>query len=183
MANKRPAAVPPIESQRLSLRWMSPRFIRASLAGRTAIAGRALDASLPPAWPDEEARRRLAMRLDQMGDDPDGADWLLRGMVRRLDRALVGFINFHGPPDERGRAELGYTVFEEHRRQGYASEAAMAMIGWAQIRRGAEVFVVSVSPENEPSLRLAASLGFERVGSQIDEEDGLEWVFELKPVR
>ena len=59
----------------------------------------------------------------------------------------------------------------------------MAMIGWAQIRRGAEVFVVSVSPENEPSLRLAASLGFERVGSQIDEEDGLEWVFELKPVR
>jgi len=116
-----------------------------------------------------------------MRADPDGADWLLRGMVRRLDRALVGLINFHGPPDERGRAELGYTVFEEHRRQGYASEAAAAMIGWAQVRRGVAVFVVSVSPGNEPSLRLAASLGFERAGSQIDEVDGLEWIFELKP--
>jgi RimJ/RimL family protein N-acetyltransferase len=37
----------------------------------------------------------------------------------------------------------------------------------------------SISPRNEPSLALARKLGFEQVGEQFDEEDGLELVFEL----
>lgn len=117
----------------------------------------------------------------QMSETPEAAAWLLRAMVRRHDSRVVGYINFHGLPDDRGRAELGYTVFEEYRRQGYATEAAVAMMGWAQQQQhGVEVFVVSISPSNEASLRLAASIGFERTGSQIDDLDGEEWVFELR---
>ena len=169
-----------ILSDRLDLRWMSPRFIEASLDGRLEDAGKALGASLPAWWPDDEPRRRLLMRLAQMREDPPSAEWLLRGMVSRSDKRLVGVINFHGPPDGRNRAELGYTVFEEHRRQGYASEAAVAMIRWACAERGVETFVVSISPSNEASLGMAAKLGFEQVGTQIDEVDGEEWVFELR---
>jgi len=36
-----------------------------------------------------------------------------------------------------------------------------------------------VSPDNEPSLNLVRKLGFAQTGSQIDEIDGLELVFEL----
>ena len=54
------------------------------------------------------------------------------------------------------------------------------MIRWACAERGVETFVVSISPSNEASLGMAAKLGFEQVGSQIDEVDGEEWVFELR---
>ena len=176
-------AVPPIQSERLSLRWMSPRFIEASLEGNMEVAEQAIGGTVPEGWPDHDARRRLIMRLDQILQAPISADWLLRGMVRRSDEALIGYINFHDAPDERGRAELGYTVFEQFRRQGYATEAIGAMMAWAKGLRPIAAFVVSISPQNEPSLRLAASLGFEQVGSQIDEIDGEEWVFELDGAR
>jgi RimJ/RimL family protein N-acetyltransferase len=36
-----------------------------------------------------------------------------------------------------------------------------------------------VAPDNEPSLAIIRKLGFVRTGEHIDEEDGLEHVFEL----
>jgi RimJ/RimL family protein N-acetyltransferase len=100
-------------------------------------------------------------------------------MVGRASGQVIGIIYFHGPPDQNGRAELGYTVFEPCRRRGYASEAATSMMSWARDEPGVHVFVLSISPQNEPSLAMAAKLGFKQVGTQIDEVDGLEWVFEL----
>ena len=178
MVNGQPAD---IVSERLDLKWMSPRFIEASLDGRLGDAEEALGASLPVWWPDKKARGWLVIRLEEMREAPASAEWLLRGLVRRSDMRLLGTINFHDPPDERNCAELGYTVFEAYRRQGYASEAARAMMRWAHTERDVETFVVSISPENGPSLAMAAKLGFERVGSRIDEIDGEEWVFELGP--
>jgi len=92
---------------------------------------------------------------------------------------MVGHIGFHGPPGVIGRAELGYTVRPPFRRRGYASEAAQAMMAWALSRHGVERLYLSISPDNEASIGMAAKLGFRHVGEQVDEEDGLEHVFEL----
>ena len=40
--------------------------------------------------------------------------------------------------------------------------------------------MVSIRPDNSPSLGLAAQLGFVRIGHHIDEVDGWEDVFELR---
>ena len=101
--------LPDIVTDRLTLVWMSPRFIEASLAGQLEAAREILGVHLPPWWPDPDACRRLGMRLSQMRTTPSDAEWLLRGIVRREDGDLVGVINFHGVPDDRNRAELGYT--------------------------------------------------------------------------
>jgi RimJ/RimL family protein N-acetyltransferase len=92
---------------------------------------------------------------------------------------MVGHIGFHGPPQTIGRAELGYSVVPDHRRRGYAIESARAMMDWAALEHETRSFFVSIAPDNAPSLALATKLGFARVGEQIDEEDGLEYVFEL----
>ena len=52
------------------------------------------------------------------------------------------------------------------------------MFDWAASAHGIHRFIASISPTNEPSLRLAAGFGFEQTGSHIDEIDGLELVFE-----
>jgi hypothetical protein len=54
------------------------------------------------------------------------------------------------------------------------------MMQWARLNRGVSRFVVSISPDDPPSLAMAAALGFEPTGSQVDEIDGDEWVFELQ---
>jgi RimJ/RimL family protein N-acetyltransferase len=60
---------------------------------------------------------------------------------------------------------------------GYASEAAQALMEWATREHKVTRFVVSISPMNEPSLRLAKKFGFRKVGTVTDPEDGVEDVF------
>jgi len=170
----------PIVTERLDLVSLLPDVLQPLLAGRRAEAEGAAGLTLPDAWPDEHDERFLRLRLGQMLERPETGQWLARAIVlRRAGRPMVGHIGFHGPPEVIGRAELGYTVFPPFRRRGFAREATLAMMGWAQREHNVSSFFVSVSPDNEPSLALAAGLGFVQVGEQMDEEDGLEYVFEL----
>ncbi|MGN6688406.1 MAG: GNAT family N-acetyltransferase [Actinomycetales bacterium] len=127
-----------------------------------------------------EAREVLLARAEQLDVDPDPAGlapWLSRAVVWRQTGVLVGYANFHTRPDADGRVEIGYRVAPQWRGQGIATEVADGMWEWAR-QRGAQVFVASVRPDNEPSLRILRRAGFVQVGEQIDEADGLELVFE-----
>jgi RimJ/RimL family protein N-acetyltransferase len=53
-----------------------------------------------------------------------------------------------------------------------------ALLAWAEAQ-GIHRFRASVAPGNDASLAIIASLGFHHVGTQMDEIDGLELVFEL----
>lgn len=162
---------------------MSVDFMRASLASDRREMEGILRATVPPEWPD--IPEAVELRLSQVEAEPALESWLLRAMVRRSARVMVGHIGFHGAPaadDAIPRApctaEFGYEVFQPFRRQGYAREASVAMMDWARERGDLERFVLSISPDNVASQALAAHLGFVRIGSQIDEVDGLEDVLE-----
>lgn len=168
---------------RLDLIPFTAEFLRASLAGDRAGAERRLGAALPAHWPDIADTCRL--RLRQLEADSSLLPWLLRGMVLRSANQLIGHIGFHDRPGAEalrelspGGVELGYSVQPEFRRQGFATEAVAGLMEWARAGHGVTRFVVSISPENAPSLGLAAKLGFRRIGRQVDEVDGPEIVFE-----
>jgi ribosomal-protein-alanine N-acetyltransferase len=172
--------VPTIHADRLDLVAMSPAFLDAVLSGRRADAETIAGLKLPGSWPDERDRRLLRLRRDQMRRDPGCHEWLIRAMVLPDEgHAMIGHIGFHGPPQTVGRAELGYSVVPARRRRGYAIEGARTLMDWAANEHGVTSFFVSIAPDNVASLALAARLGFVQVGEQIDEEDGLEYVFQL----
>jgi RimJ/RimL family protein N-acetyltransferase len=152
-----------VSSARLDLVLLSPEFLAAVVARDIDRAQRVQPFALPAGWLDSSATKYLDLRLAQIRDDPSATPWLVRLLVRRADAQVVGHITFHAPPDRAGRAEIGYTVCEPYRRQGYATEAARAMMAWATAR-GAHRFVLSISPANEPSLALADRMGFTRTG-------------------
>ena len=132
-------SVPAISTARLDLAPMSPSFLEALLAGRPGIAEGLGGFLIPHGWPDEQDARMLALRLSQLREDPEAQEWLVRAIVLRgPPRQMIGHIGFHGKP--AGFAELGYTVFEEHRRQGYAQEAIEGMMEWAASRHGVRRF-------------------------------------------
>jgi RimJ/RimL family protein N-acetyltransferase len=136
---------------------------------------------MPPDWPDAHDRRFLELRVRDLDHFPQYQEWLVRAIV--LDAEMIGHAGFHGPPGINaigapGALEIGYTVFPPYRRQGYAAETVAALLEWARAERGIRHFVASVAPDNAASTALVQKLGFEQTGSRVDDEDGLELVFE-----
>lgn len=170
-----------ISTARLDLILFTPETLDAVLSGSSSsIDG----VALPADWV-LRSERVLRRRLDQVSRDPECAPWLLRAMVRRDTRELVGRIGFHGAPGTNvlgapAAVELGYVVESAYRRRGFAEEAIRGLLGWAKTQSISH-FMASIAPTNTGSLALAAKLGFAEVARVIDEEgDGPEIVLELR---
>jgi RimJ/RimL family protein N-acetyltransferase len=76
--------------------------------------------------------------------------------------------------------EIGYATAPEHRRRGYARAALAALLDRADREPDVRVVRVSIAPDNAASRAVAVPFGFREVGEQVDEEDGLEVVYELE---
>ncbi|HUR14476.1 MAG TPA: GNAT family N-acetyltransferase [Mycobacteriales bacterium] len=164
-----------IETERLTLHPL-PAVLVARLVEGDVAAAQAL--ALPYEITEEtfaDDAGVLARRHTQLTADPTQEPWLLHAAVLRGSRQVAGRIGFHAPPDEHGVVEVGYSVAPNHRKQGLATEMVAGMLGWAA-EQGAVACLASVSPDNVASLATVKRLGFVKVGEQIDEEDGLEWV-------
>jgi RimJ/RimL family protein N-acetyltransferase len=171
-----------LKTRRLELITLAPEVISDLLRGDRSGAQRILRATLPGEFPTpDDLRGLLPIQLQRIQQSPDRRDWLARLMLKKSGE-IVGHCGFHGPPDVIGRAEIGYTVFTPFRGQGFAKEAANALVQWAFAQGEHEVFA-SVSPHNAPFLAVVRSLGFTQVGTQEDEVDGLELVFSLRSDR
>ena len=173
-----------IHAARLDLRLMTPAFFDAALRGDQAQAAQLLGVPLPAAWwPVSDHKRN---RLEQARQNPALLPWMERVIVLRSSQTMVGSSAFHMAAEPEpvrplgpGGVEFGYTIFPEFRRQGYATEACAALMAWAQ-QQGVNRFILTISPENQPSLRIAAHFGFVKIGEQMDEEDGLEEIYERR---
>ena len=173
-----------IYTERLALLLLTPTFLDAAIRGDQAQAEQLLGVPIPAEWwPVSHYKYE---RLEQARRNPALEPWLERAIVLRSSPTMVGSIAFHMAPAPEpvrplgpGGVEFGYTIFPPFRRQGYATEASAALMTWAQ-QQGVTRFILSISPQNQPSLRLAAHFGFVKIGEQMDEEDGLEEIYERR---
>jgi len=120
----------------------------------------------------------LGRQLTGVRTRPSSRDWFVRAIVRSKDDAVVGQCGFHGPPEDSGRVEIGYTVFERFRRNGYAAEAVEGLIDWAR-GQGTTCVSATVSANNNPSISLVTKLGFVRSGVRLANDEGELLVFAL----
>ena len=121
-----------------------------------------------------------ANRVQDVSENPENIRWYFRMIVDRERNIGVGSISFHGGPDERGMVEIGLGIAEAERGNGYASEALRAMWDWAARLPEVKFLRYTVSPENLPSVAIINRLGVPLVGEQIDEEHGLELIYEIE---
>jgi RimJ/RimL family protein N-acetyltransferase len=166
----------------IELRPMTPEFLEALLDGRLEEAAQLMDVELPEGFPRKGGGRFFALRLRQMRKDPRFREWCPHVVV--LDGKMIGHAGYHGPPGINGKqdpeaVEIGYVIEPAFRGRGYATAAAVELLRRAE-ERGIKHFIASVAPSNEPSLAIVRKLGFVQTGEQMDDEDGLELVFELE---
>ncbi len=156
-------------------------LLDAFLARDRAAIRRAASYEIPDDFPGEEEMPFLRFRREQLARDPDRYPWSVRAIVRKADRRMVGFVNFHGAPGvndvgAEDALELGWSVFPDARRNGFATETARALMEWATRAHGITRFISSTTADNAASLRVHDKLGFVRTGEVIDGEI----IFELR---
>lgn len=124
---------------------------------------------LRPGWPEdrEELRRRIEPGAD-LRQPPFAAD---ATQARRFPQFLVTVPSHDGAPligctgllDGEHGAELVYWIAPEERRQGYATEAARAVLGLARTL-GHRLIAATPFADNTASRRVLGKLGFRATG-------------------
>ncbi|GAA2076620.1 GNAT family N-acetyltransferase [Actinomadura alba] len=145
------------------------------LVGASAEAG----VALTEYFITDKAKWVWRYRINQLSSDPSSAGWLTQAVVAEPEGAVVGYAGFHGPPDEAGMVEIGYSVAPDYRRLGYARTMLTELVHRAVAEASVRTVRVTIGPENAASLATISGFGFVEVGEQWDEEDGLELIFEV----
>lgn len=148
-----------LATPRLRLVPVTDDLIRAAARGKAALA-QAIGAAIPDSWRGEyvfERGRRAAVR-----DLPRHAL-----AIRAEDNTLIGEVRFEPLVQTTSFEEaweIGYAIAAPYRRQGYAAEAAGAVIAWLE-REGADRIIAGCHMKNIASVRTLRKLGFDLDGS------------------
>ena len=120
-----------ISSQRLDLIGASEATLRADLESHESLA-RVLGVFVPASWPPElYDADAIRWSLDWMARHPWEHAWSFYYVTLRMrsnERVLIGASGYKGAPSTEGSVEVGYGVLPEYQRQGFASEAASALV-------------------------------------------------------
>lgn len=135
---------------------------------------RILDLKQPLEWPPEhnDAATRNWFR-NRLIEAPHEAHW---GSYYVCDNEnLIGLAGYHGPPDDSGGIEIGYSVIPSQQRQGYASQAVDKLCDMAFNDPRVSYIKAETLPHLLPSQAVLIKCGFVKTSQRIDEEEGVIW--------
>jgi RimJ/RimL family protein N-acetyltransferase len=103
-------------------------------------------------------RERYARQAEGWSSDRSQRwfNWIVR---RRETHLAVGYVQASLTVDT-GIADVAWVIGEDFQRQGYATEAARAMLRWLGAHGDVERITAHISAENYPSQAVARHLGF-----------------------
>ena len=108
-------------------------------------------------------------------------------MERKRDGALLGFCGIIRVRERytpvSGKLEIGWRQRADAWGNGYATEAAEAVIDWAEWERPGEALLARIHQDNVASQALARRVGMRRaraIEAQLAEHEADHWVFRLR---
>lgn len=163
------AMLPPeVRTPRLRLTPATAPLARAAVSDVDEL-GLLLRARIPDSWPpplvDLQALEYTASALER---DPRAAGWHIWYWIRQDEEVLIGTGGFKGLPAADGTVEIGYSVFEEFQRRGYATEAVGALIAWAFSQPQTSRVIAETYPDLLPSIRVMEKNGLTFIGPGSD---------------
>lgn len=97
-----------------------------------------------------------------------GPDPRARPYVLAIEHAETGSLIGHvGLSPARGSVEVGYAIEQRQQGKGLATEAVIAMSGWALAELGLPEVLGIVAADNVHSCRVLEKAGFTRIGEEI----------------
>ena len=120
----------------------------------------------------EEARAAVREGAQKMFDDFGyGPYW----MQLKLDGSRIGICGLF-KRENLDDPDIGFAVLPDWTGQGFAGEAAAAVVAYARDELGLPALTAIVSPANEPSIGLIRKLGmsFDRMIKMPGDEDAIQ---------
>lgn len=153
-----------IKSRRLKLIAATSELIGYDISSREQLA-EALELSIPESWPpDLYGPKAMQYSLAQL-DDPAEQGWSFWYLATQARPAeLIGICGFKGRPDASGSVEIGYSILADYQRNGYATEAVFALVGWAFSHHNVNEVCAETLPHLTQSIRVLEKNGFVRSG-------------------
>ena len=111
------------------LRVLKRRLERESFTDAVNVEGESVQVSFPSEWPGD-ALVLFPMMIAALEVNPETDDWSVM-VLERVTGVAVGQMGFKGPPDEKGRVEIGYGINASCEGRGYATEGVKALTLWA----------------------------------------------------
>ena len=112
-----------------------------------------------------ETLPRIIANLSKV-DTPSGFEsWMV---VKSESREIIGDIGFKGYNHISDSCDLGYGIIEAERRNGFAEEAARALIHWAFTKEELQCITANCARNNTGSKNLLTKLGFSILNSDAD---------------
>jgi RimJ/RimL family protein N-acetyltransferase len=109
------------------------------------------------------AARNFVQQAEAAGDGGNG-QWGMFQIILRETGEVIGDIGFHGPPDEAGTVEIGYSIVEQYRGLGLAGESAVAVCGLAWSRPEVTRIIARTEEGNAASAGVLRHAGFREGG-------------------
>jgi ribosomal-protein-alanine N-acetyltransferase len=146
----------PLYTPRLRLEPVTPELAEAARAGGDAFA-EVIGADAPADWCAASLSLVARSVSDAWGPVPSPT----RAIAIHLDEGtVIGDVRFEPSLRAAREYEIGYGVARSRRRQGYAVEAAGAVIDWLFDEGGADTVIAGCDSRNLPSVRTLRRLGF-----------------------
>ena len=162
-----------VRTDRLNIAPLGLSAVEAILDGDASALERLTDAIFPrPAAPPPYMTEALPVVCERLRAHPDETAWWNWLIVERDTRRAMGQVAFGGRPDANGAVLIGYAMYPEFERHGYATEAVRAMIGWAFQQPGVKVVRALAPVWNTPALRVAENVGMHPIAANEDDDIG-----------
>ncbi len=172
---------PTLQTQRLQLFGHTPEHLRTLLDGAEAyekrFSLRLADGLRGFLMSDEVSPAYLEALRSAESADP----WVHGFAVLHLaDNVLIGMAGFKGPPDAAGIVEIAYGIVPTYEGQGFATEVARALIGYAVEIGKVRIIRAHTLPEVNASTKVLEKCEFVCLGEVVDPDDGPVWRWERK---
>lgn len=115
----------------------------------------------PTPHPDLAHTRRWIARINELQAGSADGFWAVE---LRATGELIGAGLCKPIPGGDGEFEIGWHVFPQHQRRGYATEIGRGAAAYGFETLGLDEVIAVVVPDNEPSLAVARAIGMQARG-------------------
>jgi RimJ/RimL family protein N-acetyltransferase len=160
-----------VRTERLELVPWTLELIDGFLTRDREMSERALGVTFPePFGPPPETGDVLDYFRAMVAADTSKGAFVPRLIVRRKDQLAVGSVGLN-PPDAQGVAMLGYSVYGSLIGQGFASEAAAALVEWGLRRPEITAIRATIPVGHTASELVAGRAGLTMTGELVDDDN------------
>ena len=162
-----------IESERLRMIPLTNELLQLCDANRASMelaVGLNISAmQVDPFYKNEVDDAMVNFWLPKTLEHPEAYMWYTSWeIILKSTNTSIGGMGFAGEPNEKGEAETGYMIDQQHQNKGYATEALQLLSGWALAQEKVSAVIVHTYANNLPSRKILVKCGFDEIGNDAE---------------